>query len=137
MARGTEALVEPDILKWARSSAGLSVDEAAHSLQTKPEKVDAWESGAESPSMPQLRKMAATYRRLLSDFYLPEPPRTILCRTTSGGCQARWRFAIPRRCVTSSGWRGSGAPLRSTIPCSRNRLSLGMRRSLEIGATTS
>jgi Zn-dependent peptidase ImmA (M78 family) len=52
-ARSTEALVEPAILAWARSSAGLSVDEAAHSLQT----------------------MATTYRRLLSDFYLPEPPK--------------------------------------------------------------
>jgi Zn-dependent peptidase ImmA (M78 family)/DNA-binding XRE family transcriptional regulator len=73
MPRSTEALVEPDILKWARSSAGLSVDEAAHSLQTKPEKVVAWESGEDSPSMSQLRKMATTYKRLLSDFYLPKP----------------------------------------------------------------
>jgi Zn-dependent peptidase ImmA (M78 family) len=75
MARSTEALVEADILKWARSTAGLSIDEAAASLQTKPEKVAAWESGTESPSMSQLRRMAVTYRRLLSDFYLPRPPQ--------------------------------------------------------------
>jgi Zn-dependent peptidase ImmA (M78 family) len=74
MARSTEALVEPDILKWARSTAGFSIEEAASSLQTKPEKVVAWEGGAESPSMSQLRKMALAYRRLLSDFYLPAPP---------------------------------------------------------------
>lgn len=74
MARSTEALVEPDILKWARSTAGYSVEEAASSLQTKPEKVAAWEEGAESPSMSQLRRMAAAYKRMLSDFYLPEAP---------------------------------------------------------------
>ena len=73
--RSTEALVEPAILAWARASAGVSVEEAAHSLQTKPEKVIAWEEGKESPSMSQLRRMAAAYKRLLSDFYLPSPPR--------------------------------------------------------------
>ena len=56
--RSTEALVEPAILNWARSSAGLSIEEAAHSLQTKPEKITAWEGGEASPSMSQLRKMA-------------------------------------------------------------------------------
>ena len=74
MARSTEALVEPDILKWARATAGLSIDEAARSLQTAPEKVLAWEGGDQHPSMSQLRRMAVTYRRLLSDFYLPRPP---------------------------------------------------------------
>ncbi len=74
MPRSTEALVEPDILRWARATAGLSVEEAASSLQTKPEKVQAWEEGGEHPSMSQLRRMAAAYRRLLSDFYLPKPP---------------------------------------------------------------
>jgi Zn-dependent peptidase ImmA (M78 family)/transcriptional regulator with XRE-family HTH domain len=74
-ARSTEALVEPAVLAWARSSAGLSLEEAAHSLQAKPERVLAWEEGNEHPSMSQLRRMAATYKRLLSDFYLPEPPK--------------------------------------------------------------
>jgi Zn-dependent peptidase ImmA (M78 family) len=74
VARSTEALVEPDILRWARDTAGLSVDEAARSLQTNPEKVQAWEDGDGHPSMAQLRRMATTYRRLLSDFYLPKAP---------------------------------------------------------------
>ncbi len=74
MARSTEALVEPDILRWARASAGLSVDEAARSLQTQPDRVQAWEDGDEHPSMAQLRRMATAYRRLLSDFYLPKAP---------------------------------------------------------------
>lgn len=73
-ARSTEALVEPMILAWARTSAGLTVEEAAGRLQTKPEKVAAWEAGASSPSMSQLRRMAQVYKRLLSDFYLSAPP---------------------------------------------------------------
>ena len=75
MARSTEAIVEPSILTWARATAGLSIEEAANSLQTKPEKVQAWEEGEESPSMAQLRKMATAYKRILSDFYLPAAPR--------------------------------------------------------------
>jgi Zn-dependent peptidase ImmA (M78 family)/DNA-binding XRE family transcriptional regulator len=70
----TEALVEPDILRWARETAGLSPEEAAHSLQISDKKIHAWESGDKRPSMPQLRKMAMVYKRLLSDFYLPAPP---------------------------------------------------------------
>jgi Zn-dependent peptidase ImmA (M78 family)/DNA-binding XRE family transcriptional regulator len=73
--RSTEALVEPSILVWARSSAGMSIEEAAQSIHTRPEKVLAWEDGEENPSMAQLRKMAAAYKRLLSDFYLPSPPK--------------------------------------------------------------
>jgi len=75
MARSTEALAEPSILIWARSTAGFSIEEAATRLQTKPEKVRAWEGGVERPSMAQLRKMAAAYKRLLSDFYLPAAPK--------------------------------------------------------------
>jgi Zn-dependent peptidase ImmA (M78 family)/DNA-binding XRE family transcriptional regulator len=73
-AARTEAMVEPRILKWARETAGLTPEEAAHSLQIKDQKLFAWEKGDKRPSMPQLRKMAAVYKRQLSDFYLPAPP---------------------------------------------------------------
>jgi Zn-dependent peptidase ImmA (M78 family) len=72
--RSTVALVEPAILAWARTSAGLSIEEAARSLQAKPEKVAAWEAGKDAPTMSQLRKMVLVYKRLLSDFYLSAPP---------------------------------------------------------------
>jgi Zn-dependent peptidase ImmA (M78 family)/DNA-binding XRE family transcriptional regulator len=71
--RSTEAMVEGSMLQWARESAGLTRAEAARSLQTKEEKVLVWEQGKERPSMPQLRKMAAVYKRQLSDFYWPAP----------------------------------------------------------------
>lgn len=70
----TEALVEPRMLRWARDTAGLSVEQASRSAQTSTKNIEAWENGAKRPSMPQLRKMSAAYKRLLSDFYLPAPP---------------------------------------------------------------
>ena len=70
----TEALVEPSVLRWARETAGLLPEEAAHRLQTTDKRIELWESGGKRPSMSQLRKMAAVYKRLLSDFYLSEPP---------------------------------------------------------------
>lgn len=73
-SRSTVAIVAPPILQWARKAAGLTPGEAARSLQIKDQKVIAWEKGTERPSMPQLRKMAIVYKRLLSDFYLPAPP---------------------------------------------------------------
>jgi Zn-dependent peptidase ImmA (M78 family)/DNA-binding XRE family transcriptional regulator len=74
LSRKTEALVEPAVLRWARETAGLAPEEAARSLKVKDKRINAWESGEERPSMPQLRKMAVVYKRLLSDFYLPSPP---------------------------------------------------------------
>jgi transcriptional regulator with XRE-family HTH domain len=70
----TEALVQPEMLRWARDTAGLSLEEASRAAQTNKKKIEAWETGDARPSMPQLRKMAAAYKRLLSDFYLPAPP---------------------------------------------------------------
>jgi len=67
-------MVEARILKWARDTAGLLPEEAAHSLQVKVKKLVAWENGNKRPSMPQLRKMAVVYKRQLSDFYRPAPP---------------------------------------------------------------
>jgi Zn-dependent peptidase ImmA (M78 family)/transcriptional regulator with XRE-family HTH domain len=74
MAPKSEALVKPEVLRWARETAGLSQEEAAHSLQVKAARIQSWEGGDRRPSMSQLRKMAAVYKRLLSDFYIPAPP---------------------------------------------------------------
>ncbi len=74
--------VNPDILSWARESAGLSRDEAVAKLpinaaygKTPAERLEELESGVRSPSRPMLVKMAKLYRRPLVAFYLPKPPR--------------------------------------------------------------
>lgn len=70
------ALINPEVLRWARESAGLSVDDAAKKATVKPEKLAAWEAGDDRPSIPQLRKLARVFRRPIALFYLSKPPRT-------------------------------------------------------------
>lgn len=71
------------ILSWARETAGLSPEYAAHKLQIKDskttsaqEKLDAYEDGTAEPSRSMLLRMSKAYRRPLLTFYLNEPPRT-------------------------------------------------------------
>jgi Zn-dependent peptidase ImmA (M78 family) len=75
MSRSVKSIVEPEILKWARTTAGLSIDEVAGKIATKSDNVFAWENGAGNPSMSQLRRLATVYKRLLSDFYMPAVPK--------------------------------------------------------------
>ncbi len=68
-------MFNPEILKWARETAGLSLAEAAIRLDiSKVEKLITYESGVEMPSRPVLLKMAKQYRRSLLTFYLDTPP---------------------------------------------------------------
>jgi Zn-dependent peptidase ImmA (M78 family)/transcriptional regulator with XRE-family HTH domain len=74
--------VTPDILVWARETAGLTVDEAAKKLQIADargvlasERLAALEAGQEAPKRSMLLKMAKQYRRPLLTFYLSAPPR--------------------------------------------------------------
>jgi Zn-dependent peptidase ImmA (M78 family) len=74
--------LNPQILTWARDTAGLAVDEAAHALGFKDandrpaaERLEAMEAGKEEPSRSVLLKMARVYHRSLLVFYLSEPPR--------------------------------------------------------------
>jgi len=70
--------VNPQILTWARESAGLPLEDAARAIGLSGEHATArlaeMESGARDPSRPQLLKMAERYRRPLLAFYLPGPP---------------------------------------------------------------
>jgi Zn-dependent peptidase ImmA (M78 family)/DNA-binding XRE family transcriptional regulator len=75
MATRTKALVKPELLIWARESAGFQLPEAADKLQVSEEKLTNWEAGGEAPSIPQLRKIASVYKRPLAVFYLQEVPK--------------------------------------------------------------
>ena len=75
--------LNPQILTWARETAGLSVDEAAHALgfkdtrdRTAAERLQSMESGELEPSRNVLLSMTRAYHRSLLVFYLSEPPRT-------------------------------------------------------------
>ncbi len=71
-----EALANPKLLVWARESASLTEEAVAKKIGVKAERVRAWESGHERPSVAQLRNFAAATKRPLAVFYLAEPPHT-------------------------------------------------------------
>jgi Zn-dependent peptidase ImmA (M78 family)/transcriptional regulator with XRE-family HTH domain len=68
--------VNPDILTWARESAGLSLDEAAAKLGLSgPDRLEALERGEQNPTRRQLVRMSEKYHRPLLTFYLANPPQ--------------------------------------------------------------
>ena len=74
--------VNPEILVWARETAGLTREEAVRKLGirdargvTAPDRLSALETGENTPTRPLLVKMAKQYRRPLLTFYLRSPPR--------------------------------------------------------------
>ena len=75
MARSIPALVKPILLIWARERAGMNVESAATRMHLEPSILQAWESGAERPSIAQVRKLGEVYKRPLAVFFLQEPPR--------------------------------------------------------------
>lgn len=75
MAKKVEALVEREILLWARESAGLSLEIASKKAHITPDHLSSWENGEARPSIPQLINLGKIYKRPISVFYLPKPPR--------------------------------------------------------------
>lgn len=74
--------INPEILVWARQSAGLTLADAAEKLgfsttlkSTGTEKLAALEVGEKLPTRNQLNAFANVYKRPLLTFYLSEPPR--------------------------------------------------------------
>lgn len=78
MATSVKALIKPEILLWARKSAGYrSVSEASKKIGVRESKLVAWEAGQDRPTIAQLRKIANVYKRPLAVFYLPTPPKGV------------------------------------------------------------
>jgi Zn-dependent peptidase ImmA (M78 family) len=67
--------LNPEILRWARETTGMSVEEAAQALLIKPARLRALEVGEEQPSRAVLLRMSKKYRRSLLTFYLATPPK--------------------------------------------------------------
>ena len=73
--------INPSILKWARETAGMSLEEAALRLgftsrarRASAARLEALERGETKPTRNQLLKIAAMYRRPLTAFYRTAPP---------------------------------------------------------------
>lgn len=75
MARQVEALITPEVLKWARERrVKLSIERAAEKLKISTEQLESWENGTARPSFAKLKDIAKLYRTHVSVFYLPQPP---------------------------------------------------------------
>src|ERR1700731_1764585 len=74
MAKSVPALINPEMLAWARDSARLSIEEAARKIGISAEKLTASEAGEAQLTFAQLMKTAREYRRPVSLFYLKERP---------------------------------------------------------------
>ncbi|WP_282094409.1 ImmA/IrrE family metallo-endopeptidase [Epibacterium ulvae] len=74
--------INPDVLIWARETAGFALEDAAYKLftdgvrATAYEKLEALENGEKEPSRTQLNSFAKLYKRPLLAFYMEQPPPT-------------------------------------------------------------
>ena len=75
MAKSIPAIVTPEVLQWARSLDKITVDEIAQKLKVDVAQIEAWESGNESPMLPQAKNLAKQYRVPFAYFYLPNTPQ--------------------------------------------------------------
>lgn len=70
--------INPSILKWARETAGLSIQDVVRKLDRRritEETVKAWENGEAAPDYMQLERLAyEVYKRPLALFFFPHPP---------------------------------------------------------------
>jgi len=68
--------LNPEILKWARQTAGMQLSEVAHKMGKDLETVSLWEQGISTPTYIQLEKLAyKIYKRPIALFFFPEPPK--------------------------------------------------------------
>jgi len=72
--RPIRAVLNPELLVWARNTAGLTLEAAAKKLGVKPSRLTEWEANRLRPTVPQLRKAANVYKRPLAVFFRPQPP---------------------------------------------------------------
>ncbi len=67
--------VNPDMLIWARETAGLSLEETAQRMKKAVGIIKSWEKGEGAPTYVQLEKLAyQIFKRPLALFFFPEPP---------------------------------------------------------------
>jgi Zn-dependent peptidase ImmA (M78 family)/transcriptional regulator with XRE-family HTH domain len=70
-----KGIVNPELLAWAREASRLDVETAAQKIGVAPEKLVSWEDATAEPTITQLRKLADTYRRAVTFFFLERKPR--------------------------------------------------------------
>ena len=65
----------PIVMRWARESSHLGVEEVAKRINKNPSDIESWETGNTSPTYVQLERLAyKIYKRPIAIFFFPEPP---------------------------------------------------------------
>ena len=68
--------INKDVLIWARTSIGLSVEEVANKFKKPEKEIEEWELGNDSPTFSQLERLAfEIYKRPLAVFFFPDVPK--------------------------------------------------------------
>lgn len=70
--------INPELLTWARSRAGLSLDDAI----AKFKRFADWEEGTASPTYPQLEQLSEALKVPIAVFFFPDPPDVPAIRET-------------------------------------------------------
>lgn len=70
-----KAFITPNILKWARESARMTIEDASSKISVSIGKLNEWESGASQPTIRQAKTLAKVYKRPFALFFLPDVPR--------------------------------------------------------------
>lgn len=74
----TQALINPEVLTWARQRSGLSETLLAKKVGVKLDRFLAWETGEKRPTFKQAQKLAAATHTPFGYFFLPTPPKETL-----------------------------------------------------------
>ncbi len=69
-----KALITPKVLKWARETSKISIEDAAKKVPCSVVTLIEWESGNLQPTFKQAEKLAGIYKRPLAVFFLPDIP---------------------------------------------------------------
>ncbi len=69
-----KANITPEVLKWARTSARITEEDAARRAAVPIAKLQLWENGEAVPTIKQARNLAKFYRRPFALFFLPDIP---------------------------------------------------------------
>jgi Zn-dependent peptidase ImmA (M78 family) len=121
MAARVKSTINPALLTWARETAGFTPAAAAEKLKIAEERLAAWEDpdNEDSPSIPQLRKLAALFKRPLGVFYLEEAPP---------------RFAVMRdlRRLPGTGARAYSPAVQLEIRAANERRELALELSTDL-----
>ena len=75
MPKSSTIEINPEVLNWARVSAGWKIEEVARKLEIDPKLILKWENTPTQLPIKILREFSKYYKRSFEVFLLPKPPK--------------------------------------------------------------